>query len=221
MHTFGSILNSLFIQGKDPSSANILFLGDSNTYDLPNNWTGYLRSNLKMRNAKIIQKNGATTEWMKSALSEDLAKGNRYDYIFIWGGVNDIYSTGTKQGKVRAIQNINDMVNMLRRAKNTEGKFPKIVVINMACDKLRDESLRYSINEQFGNEFYRELLMTPNVQLIPTREVLKMGKVPCQSLSQKDLLSLRKTLCRDNLCHLNTSANKVLADYIQKNVFKL
>jgi hypothetical protein len=91
----------------------------------------------------------------------------------------------------------------------------------MACDKLRDESLRYAINEQYGNEFYRELLMIPNVQLIPTREVLKIGKVSCQSLSQKDLLSLRKTLCRDNLCHLNTSANKVLADYIQKNVFKL
>ena len=110
MYTFGTVLNSLFEQRKPPSQAKFLFLGDSNTYDSTNNWTGYL---------------------------------------------------------------------------------------------------------------IRDLMNITFAQVVPTREFLKIGKVPCQSLSQKDLLSLRKTLCRDNLCHLNPSANKVLADYIQKNVFKL
>jgi hypothetical protein len=91
----------------------------------------------------------------------------------------------------------------------------------MACDKLREDSVRYPTPEKLASEFYRELMNITFAQVVPTREVLKIGKVPCQSLSQKDLLSLRKTLCRDNLCHLNPSANKVLADYIQKNVFKL
>jgi lysophospholipase L1-like esterase len=221
MYTFGTVLNSLFEQRKPPSQAKFLFLGDSNTYDSTNNWTGYLIRDLGIRNAKIIQKNGGTTTWMKDQLAQELARGNKYDYIFIWGGVNDIYSTGTQRGKNTAIQNIKDMIMMLRKAKDTEGKTPKIVVINMACDKLREDSVRYPTPEKLASEFYRELMNITFAQVVPTREVLKIGKVPCQSLSQKDLLSLRKTLCRDNLCHLNPSANKVLADYIQKNVFKL
>ena len=221
MYTFGTVLNSLFEQRKPPSQAKFLFLGDSNTYDSTNNWTGYLIRDLGIRNAKIIQKNGGTTTWMKDQLAQELARGNKYDYIFIWGGVNDIYSTGTQRGKNTAIQNIKDMIMMLRKAKDTEGKTPKIVVINMACDKLREDSVRYPTPEKLASEFYRELMNITFAQVIPTREVLKIGKVPCQSLSQKDLVSLRKTLCRDNLCHFNPSANKVLADYIEKNVFKL
>lgn len=220
MYTLNSVIKSLFIQRKSPQVAKILFLGDSNTYDLPNNWTGYLRNNLKMRNAKIIQKNGETTEWMKNQLAADLAKGNRYDYIFIWGGVNDIYSTGTRAGKTRAIQNIKDMISMLRRAKDTEGKFPEIVVLNIACDKLRTDSLRYATNEKLSDEFAREVMMIPYARIVPTRDVLRMGKVPCEALTSRQIPSLRQNICRDEMCHLNPKANKVLADYIQKYIFR-
>lgn len=219
MYTFKTVINSLFEQNIDPSRARVLFVGDSNTHDSPANWSGILTRKVGIKNSKVIQKNGATTEWMRKELLADLSKGNRYDYIFIWGGVNDIYSTGTKTGKNKAVQNIKDMIMMLRKAKNTEGNTPKIVVINMACDRLRDEPLRYAVNEKLADEFYRDVLGLQFAQIIPTREVLKLGKVPCGSLSQKDISIQRKMICRDNLCHLNTTANDVLANYIQKAVF--
>lgn len=219
-YTLNSVVSSLFIQRKSPEVASILFLGDSNTYDLPNNWTGYLRNNLKMKNATIVQKNGETTEWMKEQLASLLAKGKRYDYVFIWGGVNDIYKTGTRAGKMRAIQNIKDMITMLRKAKDTEGKFPEIVVINIACDRLRDESLRYATNERLSDEFNREMMMIPYARIVPTRDIMRAGKVPCEALTTRQLPQLRQALCRDQLCHLNPKANQILANYIQKYIFK-
>lgn len=220
MYTFGGVINSLLEQRKSPSQAKFLFLGDSNTYDSVSNWTGYLKRDLGIRNSTIIQKNGGTTTWMKDQLAQELAKGNKYDYIFIWGGVNDIYSSGTKKGKNTAIQNIRDMVMMLRKAKDTEGKTPKIIVINMACDKLREDSVRYPEPEKLASEFYRELMLLPFAQVIPTREVLKLGKVGCDSLSAKDISAQRQIICSDKLCHLKPEANKVLSDFIKNNLFK-
>lgn len=220
MYTFTTVIGGMFEQRKRPSQAKFLFLGDSNTYDSPTNWTGYLIRDLGINNAKIIQKNGSTTQWMKEQLASDLAKGNKYDYIFIWGGVNDIYSTGTKRGKTNALENIREMIMMLRKAKDTEGKTPKIVVINMACDRLREDSVRYATNEKLADEFYQELMLIPFAQVIPTRQVLRMGKASCESLSNKDLAIQRQSLCSDKLCHLNPSANKVLSDYLKANVFK-
>lgn len=220
MYTFGRVINSLFEQGKSPQTAKFLFLGDSNTYDSTSNWTGYLIRDLGIKNAKIIQKNGSTTAWMKEQLAEDLALGNKYDYIFIWGGINDIYSTGTKKGKADAIQNIRDMVMMLRKAKNTDGQIPKIIVLNIACDKLRDDSVRYQINEKLSDEFYKELMLLPFATVIPTRYVLRLGNVNCESLSARDISQQRQMLCSDKLCHLKPQANKVIADFIRKNIFK-
>jgi hypothetical protein len=220
MYTFGTVLNGLIERGKSPQTAKFLFLGDSNTYDATNNWTGYLIRDLGIRNAKIIQKNGGTTSWMKQQLEEELAKGNRYDYIFIWGGINDIYSTGTARGKNNAIGNIRDMVMMLRRAKDTEGNSPKIIVLNIACDKLREDSVRYQINEKLSDEFYKELMLLPFSIVVPTRYVLRLGNVNCESLSARDISTHRQSICSDKLCHLKPQANKVIADYIKKNIFK-
>jgi hypothetical protein len=221
MFTFKSVINSLFEQRKNPTQARVLFLGDSNTHDSPLNWSGILTRKVGFGNTKIIQRNGATTDWMKRELASDLAVGNKYDYIFIWGGVNDIYSSGTRAGKNKAVQNLKDMIMMLRRAKTPEGKTPKIVVINMACDRLRDESVRYPNPEKFGAEFYRDVMALSYAQVIPTRQVLRQGKASCDALSPQDLAQQRRELCQDKLCHFNPSANNVIANYIQRYVFGL
>jgi len=206
----------LFDDPAKPEKANILFLGDSNTYDNATSWVGILKRNYGMKNAQVIQKNGETTKWMLDQLKSQLAKGKRYHIVFIWVGINDIYTTGTKAGKDKAVANIKEMIRLLRKAKTPEGYTPKIAVINIACDRLRDKSVRYAINEKLSDEFSRDILRLFNASIIPTRYVLSTASLPCNALSENQLTGFRKEYCADKLCHLNAKGNQVLADYLSK-----
>jgi lysophospholipase L1-like esterase len=215
-----SLFADMFNDPFRPDNAKILFLGDSNTYDNASSWVGILKRKIGIKRSKVIQKNGSTTTWMKEQLQSDLAKGNKYHWVFIWGGINDIYTTGTKAGKDKAIQNIKSMISMVRKAKSPEGYTPRIVVINIACDRLRDTTVRYATNEKLSDEFARDVNKLLYASIVDTRYLLSSNNLPCNALSERQLSQLRSNYCQDNLCHLNAKGNQVLADYIDRNVFK-
>jgi lysophospholipase L1-like esterase len=93
---------------------NILFIGDSMTSETWNGQPTYtysylIKHKLTDKNVDIIAEVGKTTSWMLSNLKTKLA-AKKYDRVYIWGGINDIFS-GYSQ--VNAISNIQSMVDLV------------------------------------------------------------------------------------------------------------
>ena len=97
------------------TGANILFVGDSITTEfyngLPTDTYSYLIKHkyLTGRNVDILALGGMQTSWMLANLPAQL-KLKKYDRVYIWGGVNDIYSNVTAE---KATANIQAMVDLV------------------------------------------------------------------------------------------------------------
>ena len=93
---------------------NILFVGDSMTDEYYLNQPTYtysylIKNKLTDKSVDIIAEVGKTTSWMLSNVKTQLAK-KKYDRVYIWGGVNDIFSGYTQSSAIANIQSIVDSV---------------------------------------------------------------------------------------------------------------
>jgi lysophospholipase L1-like esterase len=129
------IVKKFFVK-KLPSS--MLFVGDSitaiDTNGTPVTFTypNLLKKELERKGIKIdvLAKGGKRTDWMLSNLTEKL-KTNKYDRIYIYGGVNDMFSAVTKD---KALQNVQSMVDL--SIKNGSQPY---VIVGYDTEKFMDE----------------------------------------------------------------------------------
>jgi len=97
---------------------NILFVGDSITaityqgkpvtYTYPN----VVKKELEPKGIKVdvLAIGGKRTSWMLSSLIEQL-KNNSYDRVYIYGGINDMFSAVTIKEALNNIQQMVDLIN--------------------------------------------------------------------------------------------------------------
>jgi lysophospholipase L1-like esterase len=95
------------IKNKNPKK--ILFLGDSITAsDI--SYANQIKQNLKGLDITIKASVGKKTSWMLQSLI-DLLKTNSYDRIYVYGGINDIFSGVSRNEALSNIQQIVDLGN--------------------------------------------------------------------------------------------------------------
>ena len=108
-------LKGLLKSKKLRKDANILFVGDSITEEFyqgaPTYTYAYLIKHkyLSDKSIDILAVGSMQTSWMLQNLPAQLAK-KKYDRVYIWGGINDIFSNVTA---VKATANIQAMVDMV------------------------------------------------------------------------------------------------------------
>lgn len=85
---------SIFNKINPNNPTNFLFVGDSLTA-YSNSYADQLQQKYPNITIKKIAEAGKQTSWMLPQLQQELATGTKYDVIAIWGGVNDIYATGS------------------------------------------------------------------------------------------------------------------------------
>jgi lysophospholipase L1-like esterase len=94
---------------KDKEIKNILFVGDSITSGVGMSYSYLIKNQLTDKNVDILAEKNMQTSWMLQNLPTQLSK-RKYDRVYIWGGVNDMFS-GTTQAK--AIENVQAMVDLI------------------------------------------------------------------------------------------------------------
>jgi lysophospholipase L1-like esterase len=95
------------IKNKNPKK--ILFLGDSITAsDI--SYANQIKQNLKDLDISVKASVGKKTSWMLQSLI-DLLKSNSYDRIYVYGGINDIFSGVSRNEALSNIQQIVDLGN--------------------------------------------------------------------------------------------------------------
>ena len=117
----------------DPcKNKNILIVGDSITQDASGTWSNLFKQKQKDKNVKILAISGKQlTSWMKPELEKEL-KINKYDTVYIYGGVNDAVSKKTTSEIITALQSMVDTV------KNSGGQ--AIVITGYDGEKDMDVS---------------------------------------------------------------------------------
>jgi len=107
---------------------SVLFVGDSITAieykGKPVTWTypNIVKKELAPKNVKVdvVAEGGRRTDWLLTNLTEKL-KTNKYDRVYIYGGVNDMFSSTTKQ---TALQNVQKMVDLIK----SKGGEPYVII---------------------------------------------------------------------------------------------
>ena len=117
-----------FFGKKAQPVGSVLFVGDSitaidyNGTPVTSTYPNFIKKELEPKGIKVdvVAKGGKRTDWILANLTEKL-KTNKYDRVYIYGGVNDMFSSTTKQS---ALQNVQKMVDL--SIKN--GSDPYIVI---------------------------------------------------------------------------------------------
>jgi hypothetical protein len=173
---------------------SVLFIGDSQTSAYGWGWQDILSKNVgfKMKNTAVL---GKTTRWMTNVLEQEL-KQKKYDFVFIFGGVNDIWGGDLP---VPTFNRVQKMVNMA----NDNGA---LVVVLTGSDK------RSAVNPQKWwkddyisiYEGYQYLLLNhlEDALVIDTR-VVGMD---------------RKKDCGDLYCHYTLHAHRKLANIVENTL---
>ena len=107
---------------------SVLFVGDSITAieykGKPVTWTypNIVKKELAPKNVKVdvVAEGGRRTDWLLTNLTEKL-KTNKYDRVYIYGGINDMFSSTTKQ---TALQNVQKMVDLIK----SKGGEPYVII---------------------------------------------------------------------------------------------
>jgi lysophospholipase L1-like esterase len=115
-----------FFGKKLPNS--ILFVGDSitainyNGQPVTTTYPNLLKKELEPKGIKIdvLAQGGKTTGWQLQNLIEKL-KTNKYDRIYIYGGVNDMFSGISKE---KALSNLQQMVDLSKK----NGAEPYVII---------------------------------------------------------------------------------------------
>ena len=94
----------LFKPYKLMSNSNILVIGSSSVND-PNSFIDLLQDQHPQLSITKVASDGAQTAWMLNA-AKSIIENNHFDAIFIWGGLNDIYATGSIQAAKENLQEL-------------------------------------------------------------------------------------------------------------------
>jgi len=221
MSFFARLFNDPF----KPSKGKWLFIGDSQTNSMATNYVNELRKLVGFTNYRIIQKNGATTDWMLTEFNKLWAKDKSWDFVVVWGGYNDMYGVlPPAKARVRALENLTKISDTARfgsglRNVGSLGIPRRVIIVDLHCDAYRDNSVRDKVIESETNILYRDILTKiPSANyVVPTRSIT--GGCPS---SDALLKTNRTTFCtrNDKLCHLNATGNRAIAMNIYNNFLR-
>ena len=166
-----------------------LFIGDSHTANQAQGWQVQLSKlvGFKMTNVSV---GGKMTYWMVQQAKIHLVK--KYDYCFIYGGANDMYSVGIKP------QTAVDNIKYIARICKEKGIICVVLTGFDAKTCTRSNNLEYPTRY---TEF-QKLLMSQDMEgavVVDTRVVAR-------------------TDCWDYLCHMAPSGHKKIAEKIVKDL---
>lgn len=186
------------MQKINPSGAKILFVGDSLTaYN--QSYADQIKSRFPSLEIKKIAEVGKQTGWMLNALINELSSGVNYDAIVIWGGVNDIYATGSIANAKINLQ------KMYELASSNEAKVIALDIIPTAT---------YPASNDNANKLTREL-----------NQWIKSNKKIAIEIDVYDIVgngeggTVSQYLQSDKL-HLTTPAHALIADNFSNRVLK-
>jgi lysophospholipase L1-like esterase len=118
---------------------SVLFVGDSITAieykgkPVISSYPNVIKKELEPKGVKVdvLAESGKGTDWLFTNLTEKL-KSNKYDRVYVYGGINDMFSGVSKQ---RALQNVQKMVDLIK----SKGAEP-FVIIGYDAKKFMDEN---------------------------------------------------------------------------------
>lgn len=118
---------------------SLLFVGDSITAiesggkPVTSTYPNIIKKELEPKgvNVDVVAQVGKRTDWILANLTEKL-KTNKYDRVYIYGGINDMFSGVSKQ---RALQNVQKMVDLIK----SKGAEP-FVIIGYDANRFMDEN---------------------------------------------------------------------------------
>jgi len=103
-----AILFERFFNLKNPNPKKILFVGDSISTG-ESTYPAMIRRERSDLQIDTLSQGGKRTDWMLENLKSQLAS-NKYDRVYIYGGVNDAFST-TPISSI--LSNVQSMVNLI------------------------------------------------------------------------------------------------------------
>jgi lysophospholipase L1-like esterase len=117
-----------FFGKKAQPVGSVLFVGDSITAieykgkPVTSTYPNFIKKELESKKVKVdvVAQGGKRTDWILANLTEKL-RTNKYDRVYIYGGVNDMFSTTSKQ---RALSNVQKMVDLIK----SKGAEPFVII---------------------------------------------------------------------------------------------
>lgn len=189
-----------FFGKKLPTS--MLFVGDSitaieyNGKPVTTTYPNIIKKELEPKGIKVdvLAQGGKRTDWLLTNLSEKL-KTNKYDRIYIYGGINDMFSAVSKD---KALSNLQQMVDL---SKNN-GAEP-FVIIGYDAKTFMDEN---------------KLKTTKNVPTkagiieLKNKYIDYQNSIPTTIIGAKivDKFNIPSTMTVDGI-HPTTSGQKIIA----------
>ncbi len=175
---------SINVKGK-----KVLFIGDSHTANRQNGWQKQL-SEMVGFDSDNVSVGGKTTYWM---LEIGLYKiDDRYDYVFVYGGANDMYSTSISPNE--AIENIKGIARMANK------RGAQCIVLT-GFDPIK---CTRTPNPNYGPKYalFQKLLLTQDLDGAKVVDIRVVDRVDCW----------------DGLCHMAPSGHKKIAEKIVKDL---
>ena len=168
----------------DVKDKNALFIGDSHTSNHNSGWQVLVckQTKMKMNNLSV---GGKTTGWMLETVRLNLS--SNYDYCFIYGGANDMYSNSISIKQ--ALKNIKQMIRLCKIYNVTP-------IVLTGFDPIK---CTRTTNPNYGPKYakFQQILL----------DSIKGTKVI-------DTRVIDRSSCWDVLCHMNPEGHKKTADAV-------
>jgi lysophospholipase L1-like esterase len=169
----------------DVKDKTALFIGDSHTSNHSAGWQVVLckKTKLRMNNVSVV---GKTTGWMLEQARLNLS--SNYDYCFIYGGANDMYTQS-----ITVKQAVNNIKQIVKLCKIHDVK-PVILTGFDPIKCTRTSNVNYGPKYA---KFQQTLLDSFGTMVVDTRVI-------------------EREQCWDNLCHMNPEGHRKTANQIIK-----
>jgi lysophospholipase L1-like esterase len=188
---------------------SVLFVGDSitaieyNGKPITTSYPNIIKQQLSSKGTKVdvLAVSGKDTTWQLANLTEKL-KANKYDRVYVYGGVNDIFGGVSKE---KALANIQKMVDLINR-NGAEA----YVIIGYNAEKFMDEN---------------KLKMTSNIPTKSRLIELKNKYIDYQNSITRiiknahivDRFDISSNMTNDGI-HPTPSGQKIIANILLKNL---
>lgn len=200
------LLYFLFVRAKsrkpfskiDSNSGNLLFIGDSLTaYE--NSFIDQLQKQYPNINIKKIALGSQQTSWMLPQLKQELERGNKYDAITIWGGINDIYVADSIDG---AKSNLKQMYDMVKRSGAS------VIALTIVPNATHNLSTRQ--RTQLTNDLNSWIKANKEIDVI----------VDVNNLVNDGMDGTKREFLQSDNLHLTDSAHTLIKDDFAKKVIQ-